>query len=418
MSYAQISLLSFISVAMSGLVSRLNSFDGASNGSTLLIGFVNVTGAASLLILVRRLGLTTSLPVSAYRLFGFNFVWGGLSFLFGMFTAQDYWGWKVLLLSHLFTIVIPLAIIIGVQFDLFLKIFRFVSFVVFPIGLLLVPYALMDDAQLVPRLVAPVMLFMLVGFYISPRWCAFFLLIGFASIAIDFSYRTNLIRFTISASLLAILIFRVKGVFRIWQGIVLGLFLLPLVLLALGITDQFNIFRDNAIYFDVVSRKDKVVEVMDMNVDTRTFLYVEVFNSMLRRGSSFLIGEGGAAGYDTDAFLDADLNGQGRHAAEVGFLNILLHQGIVGVALYGAILVVSCVTAMRSSNNALCKVLGLFLMTRWVLLFVEDMPQFDVINYINWVVVGLCLSSKFRALTDDQLRVQFSTALKSPFRRA
>jgi hypothetical protein len=61
--------------------------------------------------------------------------------------------------------------------------------------------------------------------------------------------------------------------------------------------------------------------------------------------------------------------------------------------------------------------LGLYLLLRWVLLFIEEQPQFDVINYINWVAMGLCLSNRFRALTDEQLREQISDALKSPFGR-
>jgi hypothetical protein len=259
------------------------------------------------------------------------------------------------------------------------------------------------------------MLLLLFSFYVSLRWRIFFLIVALVSIGIDLSYRTNLMRFLVSGGLVCIVALKVRWPFRIWPLIVSVFFAVPLILLVLGITDEYNIFRDNTFSYDVVSRKDKVVNIMEMNVDTRTFLYDEVFTSMLNRGSSFLLGEGGATGYDTIWFLDADLNGKGRYASEVGFLNILLHQGAIGVVLYAAMLLISCVTAMRDSNNDLCKMLGFFLMARWVLLFVEDIPAFDVSNYINWVAMGLCLSNRFRALTNEQLQEQISVALKNPF---
>jgi hypothetical protein len=396
---------------------RLNIFGGNSNGSTLVVGAANILGVISLIILNRQFGLESFLPQIGLNIFVANFAWGIFSLFFGFVTADDYWSWKALLLSHMFTIAIPLAFIVGVHFELFLKVFRFVCYVIFPFGLLMVPYALIDDIQLVPRVVAPVMLLLLFSLYVSTRWRLFFLLVGIVSVGIDLSYRTNLIRFLVTAGLVGLVMLKVRWPFRVWPLIVGALFLIPLLLLTLGITDEFNIFRDNTFSYDVVSRKDKVVNVMEMNVDTRTFLYVEVFNSMLTRGSSFLLGEGGAMGYDSIAFLDADLNGKGRYASEVGFLNILLHQGAIGVALYAAMLIVSSVTALRSSSNTVCMMLGLYLLLRWVLLFIEEQPQFDVINYINWVAMGLCLSNRFRALTDEQLREQISDALKSPFGR-
>lgn len=418
MSYARLSLLGFLFVLVSDFTVRLNSFGGASNGSTVVVGLANVLGALTLIVLFRRLTTLEFMPNVARNVLLGCLAWGALSFVFGALSADDYWSWKALLLSHLFIILIPLAIIVGIHYELFIGVFRFICFVIFPIGLLLVPYALADDVQLVPRFVAPVMLLVLFSFYVSMRWRVFFIVVALISVGIDMSYRTNLIRFLVSIGLLGLVAFRIKWFFRIWPVVVGVLFSIPLILLVLGITDEFNIFRDNVFSYDVVSRKDKVVDVMEMNVDTRTFLYVEVFNSMLRRGSSFLIGEGGAAGYDTNWFQDAVLNDQGRYGSEVGFLNILLHQGAIGVALYAMMILISCVTAMRDSNNTLCKMLGIFLMARWLLLFIEDIPFFDVNNYINWVVMGLCLSTKFRALTDEQLKVQFTEALKNPLGRA
>jgi hypothetical protein len=311
-----------------------------------------------------------------------------------------------------------LAIIVGIHYELFLKVFRFICFVVLPIGFLLIPYSLANDAQLMSRFVAPVMLLLLFSFYVSMRWRLFFLIVALVSVGIDISYRTNSIRFLASAGLLGLVAFRVKWPFRIWPLVVGMLFSVPLILLALGISDEFNFFRDNVFNYEIESRKDIIVTVVELNQDTRTFLYTEVFNSMLRRDSSFLIGEGGAAGYDTHWFQDVVFNDQGRYVSEVGFLNILLHQGAIGVILYAMMLLISCVTAMRYSNNDLCKMLGIFLMVRWLLLFVEDIPLFDVNNYINWVVMGLCLSTKFRALTDEQLKVQFTEALRNPLGRA
>jgi hypothetical protein len=418
MPYASLSLLGFILVFISDIAVRLNSYDAGPNGSTFLVGFANVVASIIFLFLSRKLNAWQEAPRSGRLVFISLVVWNVFTLIFGAFSANDYWAWKALLFAHLFIIIIPMAIIVGIYYDLFLKVFRTTCFVIFPLAVILTPYLLDNETQIYQRLIAPVMLLVLFSFYVPLRWGIFFVFLAVSSIAVDMGYRTNLVRFIIAIGLLGIVTLKVNWISRGWPIIVGVMFALPIVLLVLGVTDEFNIFRDNALYFDVTTRKDRVADFMEMNVDTRTFLYIEVFNSMIRRGSSFLIGEGGANGYDTDWFIDVDLNGQGRYGTEVGFLNILLHQGAIGVALYGAMLVVSCVIAIRSSNNKLCKMLGLFLMTRWILLFFEDIPLFDVNNYINWVVVGLCLSNRFRALTDEQLRELFSNALKNPLGRA
>ena len=129
---------------------------------------------------------------------------------------------------------------------------------------------------------------------------------------------------------------------------------------------------------------------------------------MIKRDSSFIIGEGGGAGYDTYWFADTTLTERGRYGSEVGFLNTLLYSGAVGVFLYGLILFVSAFYAINQSNNYLCKMLGLFLAFQWVMFFLENITKMDLNFYFIWIAIGLCLSNRFRALTDVEVKQFFN----------
>jgi O-antigen ligase len=67
---------------------------------------------------------------------------------------------------------------------------------------------------------------------------------------------------------------------------------------------------------------------LDPTVDTRTFLYYEVFQD-LKSNEAFLFGKGLNAGYYSASFVTYN-----RPIVEVGFLQIILKMGIVGFLLY------------------------------------------------------------------------------------
>jgi len=53
-------------------------------------------------------------------------LWNMFSFVREMFNVEDCWDWKMLLLNYSFSILVPLAIVFGVNYEFLVKTFRFI----------------------------------------------------------------------------------------------------------------------------------------------------------------------------------------------------------------------------------------------------------------------------------------------------
>jgi hypothetical protein len=92
-----------------------------------------------------------------------------------------------------------------------------------------------------------------------------------------------------------------------------------------------------------------------------------------------------------------------RYGCEVGILNTLLMNGIVGIVIYFLLLSVVSFTAINKSNNMLAKMLGLFITFRWTYSFVEEFTNYDLNFYFFWIAVGFVSSESFRNMTDEEI---------------
>jgi hypothetical protein len=338
--------------------------------------------------------------------------WNIISLARGIYNANGYWEWKVLIFSYLFTIIVPLSIVIGLRYEMALRTIGFVLSYVLILSFFLVSSTLSYDSELYSRAAAIVPLVILFIPYLTWRLRLLVLIVALFSLGLDPSYRVNLIRIVLSLMVLILSYSRLIN-YKYFLNIISGsLFLLPLTLLYLGATDHFNVFADLK---ELVSTGASISvseggesRESSLDSDTRTFLYIDVFNSMVNHNSSFIIGEGGGAGYESVRFKDVEKTDKGRFGCEVGFLNTLLYSGVIGVSLYASMIMISVYYAINRSKNKLCKMLALFILSKWVIFFIEDIPKLDMNNYFIWLVAGLCLSPQFRSLTDRQLSSAFS----------
>jgi hypothetical protein len=342
--------------------------------------------------------------------------WNLISFLRGMYNAHDYWDWKFLMLSYLFMILAPFSLVLGLYFEMLVSTFKFILKWLFTWGFTLIPVALVFEPEIFARSVSPVSLFVLFIPYIKYRWSILVFVVAFFSVAFDITYRTNLIRIIFSVLLLLLYFYLKLEIFggrkikiKMLNFIMGVLFFLPLVFVTLGYSGVYNVFsKGEDIQISDVETLAGTESKGGISVDTRTFLYEEVTSSMLRRGSSFIFGQGGGSGYDTIFFSDQVMNLSGRYQTEVGVLNLLLYSGLIGVILYTLMIFISAFYAINKSNNHLSKMLGLFLAFRFVLMFIEDFQGLDLNFFVIWVAIGMCLSTKFRSLTNTEL-IQFFT---------
>ena len=142
----------------------------------------------------------------------------------------------------------------------------------------------------------------------------------------------------------------------------------------------------------------------EYSVDTRTFLYTELFEDLSSSGS-LITGKGANGSYYSEYFYSIDLGEtHNRNNLEVGILGILLKGGFIAVFLNLFLLVIAIVYAFFRSNNIYTIGLGYILIVHFMLLFLENYTIYSSYNFFVWFFIGVCLSKKMRGMNNTQIR--------------
>jgi hypothetical protein len=222
------------------------------------------------------------------------------------------------------------------------------------------------------------------------------ILISISIIIVSLSNRAGLLRILISYSIIGAyyMMQSVRINKRMLKIMIFIVLMIPVVSLFLGI-------KGESVFQIVLGEDTNEYSQMNPYADTRTFLYYEVFQD-LRINRAFLLGKGLNAGYASDAFKTYS-----RQVVEVGFLQILLKTGIIGVILYVWVIFSAVFKALGRSKSLFSKALGLLLVGYILMLFIENIIAYNLLNVIIWIIVGLCHSTSFRNLDDKEIRNLF-----------
>tara|TARA_B100000795_G_C22782656_1_gene433116 strand:- start:996 stop:1559 length:564 start_codon:yes stop_codon:yes gene_type:complete len=179
---------------------------------------------------------------------------------------------------------------------------------------------------------------------------------------------------------------------NIWNVARRFILFLPFIILTASLYEGINIFEQVSI-----SNEGEVY------TDTRTFLYVEVINTVMNTGN-YIFGEGSTRGYDSIWFTDTGgAMGSVRYLTEVNILNIFLIMGLLGVFSYFSIIFYFSKLALIS-NNYFIKMVGLNIALQWPFSFIENFTKFDVNFFFFWFSIGLISSVKIRQLSNNDLK--------------
>lgn len=236
--------------------------------------------------------------------------------------------------------------------------------------------------------------FVIVTTPLQTRWAGILLLvISVTTIAISLTHRAGMMR--IISSYLIVLIYYLIIKFKI-NKIILGIIIfctltLPFVFLYMG-SKGYNVFQN------VMGENTDDYSEENLRIDTRTFLYTEVLMD-LKLNHAFIFGKGIDGGYESESFKTLS-----RKGVEVGFLQMLLKSGIVGFAVYFIMVFSAVFKALVKSNSAFMKSLGLLLASYFVMLFIENVFAFDLLNITFWLIMGMCYSEELLKLNDDEIK--------------
>ena len=184
-------------------------------------------------------------------------------------------------------------------------------------------------------------------------------------------------------------------------------YIIPIVLLYLGITGTFNIFSDtyknnSGKYTQTVIDKDGFAKEEDALTDTRTFIYVEVLQSAINH-RYIIAGRTPARGNDSAYFGDRSLTGyHERLQNELCHLSVFTWLGLIGVILYSLFYFRASFLAVYKSNSTAIKLLGCYVAFRWMYGWVEDAPSLQINNIALWIMIAMCTSKSFRKMNDSE----------------
>jgi hypothetical protein len=401
-------LFTIISLVVNDAINYISwTADSTMGSATYITALLNYISLFIILSIAFKSKWNDEIPKLIKNLYKLWIFWSVVNLIRGAFLASDYWDWKLLFLSATFFTLVSLAFILGRDLDIVQIIFKFVFKYLFPFGFLLIPLALVTNEELYSRIMIPISLFLLFLPFVKFKWKLLLLIVMVTSVLLVLEFRSNIAK--IAFSLILLLAYSLRTHIRqSWLQLThFLLFAIPVVLFILGVTNNYNIFEETGQEAGNSTSISQHGEDDNLLTDSRTFLYVEVLGS-LDRSNDWLIGRSSIGSYMSDFFYDEGGAMKGkRYGCEVGILNILLQYGIVGVLCYFLLLFVVSRYAIKYSNNFLAKMIGLFIAFRWTYSFVEEYTQYDLNFYFFWIAIGLVSSSKFRNMTDNEIRNYF-----------
>jgi hypothetical protein len=144
-------------------------------------------------------------------------------------------------------------------------------------------------------------------------------------------------------------------------------------------------------------------DYQDLTMDTRTFLYQEVYDD-LRQNNRLLIGKGSNGRYYSPYFSEQEGDASIRLSMEVGIMALLLKGGYIAVFLNLFLILIAIYFAFFKSNNYLVMGLGFMLLVHLFLLFIQNFIEYSTYNLATWFFIGVCLSKKSRSLNNIEIR--------------
>ena len=141
----------------------------------------------------------------------------------------------------------------------------------------------------------------------------------------------------------------------------------------------------------------------EFNSDTRTFLYIEVFEDLLTN-DALIFGKGANGTYYSNFFFKTGNDADNRLTVEVGMLSVLLKTGVVGVILYFLLVLNAIYHSLFKSRNLFVAGIGLMLSVHFILLFVGNAMSLSSYNIYIWFFIGICLSKEIRNMSNPEIK--------------
>ena len=340
----------------------------------------------------------------------------------GIFAVDGYWGYKGWMLCSQSALTFIILYPFGSP-SISSSCLRTWNWYIFPIFILFFAWFTGPDFI---ALQVPIIIYFYVLLHvliIRNKWAVFIILCGFVFTLVSFENRTGVIKAMGSLFLCSTLV--LPSILRKISNIVIhfSFYVLPIVLLVLGLTGTFNVFHGlkgdepSEVVISMSKPDDINTELQhELTADTRTFLYEDVIASAIM-GDYVLFGRSVGRGntLSGEFFADAELMTENeRLMNEVQMLNIFTWMGIVGVIAYSFLfLQASCLGVFRSRNKYV-PVIACAVAFHWALAWMEETTMFKLTDLALFLMMGICYSPRFRRMSDMEFRIWFKSCFTPP----
>lgn len=375
-------------------------------GNTTIMWIVNF--AIVFIILAYKKRYFQPINKKDYLIITIYFIWLIIGIIRGVFVAENYWEWKQLI-TGILCLLLPIFVYVFVSPSFLSYILKCWFKYAFPIFFLFIYWVLPRDIY--HYYLGPVLVMACFLPILKKKWQFLFFALLILMIFADFGARSQIIK-SVAAILMSVAYLFGKYMSdKILKITHWFLYILPIVLISLGISGIFNVFEDfSTVTEKFISGNKRVSEgkSSEMSADTRTFIYVEVIESALKN-DYLIMGRTPARGNDSVTF--GDYNAEElktakyeRHSNEVCFPNIFTWLGLIGMILYCLIYLKSSYLALYKSKNLFMKLIGVYIAFRFLYGWIEDFNRFDITNIALWMVIAMGFSETFRKMNDREFK--------------
>lgn len=328
----------------------------------------------------------------------------GVSFVYGVtWQAYTYWDWK-LLVSNLMVFSLPLTVYVFLTPSILGSVLHFWLRRAWIILLILAPFFASDAFG---RFLMPYSFLALFFTVLNTRNRIIIAIAYGITITLGNESRSDMLKFSVCLLLgFVYYIPIIRSIFKRWmKEIVYVLWVLPIVMLGLGVTGVFNVFNieeELGLEGTYMIKSSNSGEDVSALTDTRTFLYSEEITSAIK--NNYVIqGRSMARGYDSLFFGDNDESKRGeRGKCETSILNIFNYFGLIGVIIYFGIFVTASYKAIAHSKNVYVPIIGVYVAFRWLFGWIEDFSNFDLNYLFLWIMISICYSDEYRNMTNQE----------------
>lgn len=153
----------------------------------------------------------------------------------------------------------------------------------------------------------------------------------------------------------------------------------------------------------------KLATNKDIQTDTRTFLFVELFADM--SDEELLVGRGALGTYFSPYFYHWNKYYEGgdsstRSVNEVAYLEMILKGGYVMMILYLLILLPAAYLGIFKSSNIIARMSGYLILSYIILWAVSYYPVYSAEYIILWMAAGTAISSNARNIKNRELLIR------------